>query len=85
MPARQRRPPDPTIVPVQARAPSKQTPKVAVNPKTGEEDGEGGGEGPMIGPSMGEGGVAVSTGRSHLRVVRVIQRYTVIRRKMSRM
>jgi hypothetical protein len=59
--SRQRRPPDPTIVPVQARAPSKQTPKVAVNPKTGEEDGEGGGEGPMIGPSMGEGGVAVST------------------------
>jgi Fip1 motif len=59
--SRQRRPPDPTVVPVQARAPSKQTPKVAVNPKTGEEDGEDDGEGPMIGPSMGEGGVAAST------------------------
>ncbi|KAI2513746.1 Fip1 motif [Fragilaria crotonensis] len=58
---RQRRPPDPTIVPVQARAPSKQTPKVAVNPKTGEEDGEDDGERPMIGPSMGEGGAATGT------------------------
>ena len=62
--ARQRRPPDPTIVPVQARAPSKQTPKVAVNPKTGEEDDEDDGERPMIGPSMGEDGVATGTEES---------------------
>jgi Fip1 motif len=53
--SRQRRPPDPTIVPVQARAPSKQTPKVAVNPKTGEEEQDMDGEGPMIGPIVVEG------------------------------
>lgn len=37
--SRQRRPPDPTIVPVTPRAPTKQAPRVAVHVKT--EDGEG--------------------------------------------
>ena len=40
--SRQRRPPDPTLVPVTPRAPSKQTPKVAV--LADAEDGEGGNE-----------------------------------------
>jgi hypothetical protein len=37
--SRQKRPPDPTLVPVTPRAPSKQTPKVAVAVTTDDEDG----------------------------------------------
>jgi len=54
--SRQQRAPDPTIVPVQARTPSKQTPKVAVKGmEEGDEDVDmEDGDNPSIGPSRGE-------------------------------
>ena len=39
--SRQRRPPDPTVVPVTPRAPTKQAPRVAVTEATDEENGMG--------------------------------------------
>lgn len=56
--SRQKRPPDPNIVPVAARKPKSQTPKVAVaasKDKQGDGDkasGEGNTSGPTIGPEM---------------------------------
>ena len=57
---RQRRPPDPNIVPVTARAPAKQTPKVALAGESlegGEDSGMGDEDSPVIGPYMPQGGI----------------------------
>jgi hypothetical protein len=62
---RQRRPPDPTIVPVMPRAPAKQTPKVAVSgdsDENGTDVAMGDDEEPVIGPAMPHGGTAVDVG-----------------------
>lgn len=62
---RQRRPPDPTIVPVMPRAPARQTPKVAVSgdsDNNGTDVTMGDDEEPVIGPIMPHGGAAVDVG-----------------------
>ena len=56
--ARQRRPPDPTIVPVQARTPTTQTPKVAIAGESTEDGVDvamGVDDAPVIGPAMPQG------------------------------